>query len=112
MKSETTRSKIAAEGALKMLHACKNSNDYQTAVKAIIRCQLVLCADLESELNDRKSLAETHVSALQKDTCDIRNKVEEINNLANKLWDWSGMMPDEHISSLSKIIDLSGGPKD
>ena len=141
-KIETPRATAAAEGALKMLTACKSAGDFKTAVKAIVKCQLDLCKDLESELaerkqicderlahiatqNDRISLAETHVAALQKDIADLNyldgeashgaseltNKVREINDLANKLWDWANMMPDEHLASLSKIIDLSGGVK-
>jgi chromosome segregation ATPase len=83
-KIETPRSNAAAEGALKMLTACKSSGDFKTAVKSIVECMLDLCKDLESELaerktmcderlahiatqNDRISLAETHVKALQKD---------------------------------------------
>ena len=35
--------------------------------------------------------------------------LQEINALANRLWGWANMMPDENIAQLSKIIDLSGG---
>lgn len=39
----------------------------------------------------------------------LEREINEINKLANKLWGWANMMPDENIAQLSKIIDLSGG---
>lgn len=36
-------------------------------------------------------------------------KLKQINELANALWDWSNMLDDTNLDRLRKIIGLSGG---
>ena len=87
-KIETPRANAAAEGAIKMLTACKNNGDYKNAVTSLVKCLLDTTKCIERELaevtahfNEKCGLSETHVDCLQKDMATIRKELRRCVDL-------------------------------